>query len=95
MTAWSIAKTRVAGVRHAGDAAGLLGLAASPTFALMAWVSASTASQASICFSAPTRLPIGGMVVMYLLMSLFHLAPWLRLASGHSRQRPQDHIRGD
>ena len=95
MTASSTAKTRVAGVRRAGDAAGLLGLAAFPTFALMAWVSASKASQASICFSAPTPPSIGGMAVMYLLMSLFHLAPWLRLASGHRHQCSQDHVRGD
>jgi hypothetical protein len=29
--------------------------------------------------------PLAGMVPMYLLMSAFHLAPWLRLVSGGSR----------
>jgi hypothetical protein len=27
-------------------------------------------------------LPIDGMAWMYLLMSIFHLPPWLKLASG-------------
>jgi hypothetical protein len=31
-------------------------------------------------------LPFGGMACMYLLMSLFHVSPWLKLAS--SRPRP-------
>jgi hypothetical protein len=34
--------------------------------------------------SSGTASPLGGMVPMYLLMSAFHLAPWLRLIS--SRQ---------
>ena len=29
--------------------------------------------------SAAHGMPLGGMVPMYLLMSAFHLAPWLRL----------------
>ena len=32
--------------------------------------------------SGSSILPIDGMTVMYLLMSLFHLSPWLKLASG-------------
>lgn len=68
------------------DAAGWLGLAASPTFALMAWISANAAPQTMICASAPGVLPIGGMAWMYLLMSLFHASPWLKLASGRTRQ---------
>jgi hypothetical protein len=31
-------------------------------------------------------LSINGMAWMYLLMSLFHVAPWLRLASGRSER---------
>jgi hypothetical protein len=30
----------------------------------------------------PGGLPLDGMTTMYLLMSLFHLSPWLKLATG-------------
>jgi hypothetical protein len=67
--------------------AGLLHFAASPTFALMAWIAASDVSPMALCSSASSILPINGMTAMYLLMSLFHLSPWLRLASGHAQAR--------
>jgi hypothetical protein len=67
---------------QARGAAGWLALAASPTFALMAWIAANHASSLAFCSSGPSVLPIGGMTTMYLLMSLFHLSPWLKLASG-------------
>ncbi len=73
------------GARLPRDAADWLGLAASPVFALMAWFSAGDASQTPICSSAPGLLPIGGMTWMYLLMSLFHLSPWPKLASRRPR----------
>ena len=60
---------------------GWLGLAASPTFALMAWIAASDAPPMALCSSGAGALPIDGMTAMYLLMSLFHLSPWLKLAS--------------
>jgi len=69
------------GARLLRDAVGWLGLAASPVFALMAWISAGDGAQIPICSSAPGLLPVGGMTFMYLLMSLFHLSPWLKLAS--------------
>ncbi|ACI55618.1 hypothetical protein GGI64_005635 [Rhizobium leguminosarum] len=59
-----------------------LSLAAAPTFALMALLTATTGSADMICTTTPNAFPIGGMVPMYLLMSGFHLAPWLRLAAG-------------
>lgn len=59
------------------EAVGWIALAASPTFALMAWIAATGAR--NICSSAMS--PIDGMVWMYLLMSLFHVSPWLRLAT--------------
>jgi len=62
-------------------AAGWLALAASPTFALMAWIAANDAPRVAFCFSGQHLLPIDGMTEMYLLMSLFHLSPWLKLAS--------------
>ena len=56
-------------------------LAASPTFALMAWIAANDAPPMALCSSGSSILPVGGMTAMYLLMSLFHLSPWLKLAS--------------
>jgi hypothetical protein len=58
--------------------AGWLALAAAPTFALMAWISAFDGSQAPICSPAQGILPINSMACMYLLMSFFHLSPWLK-----------------
>jgi hypothetical protein len=42
-------------------------------------------------------LPIGSMVWMYLLMSLFHLSPWLKLFSGRTQPpfQPTPQSRGD
>jgi hypothetical protein len=61
------------------DAAGWIGLAASPTLALMAWIAAAGAPHTAVCSSAMS--PIDSMAWMYLLMSLFHVSPWLRLAT--------------
>ncbi|MGO8020473.1 hypothetical protein [Rhizobium leguminosarum] len=68
--------------RIATHTADWLSLAAAPTFAVMALLTATTGSADMICMTAPDAFPIGGMVPMYLLMSGFHLAPWLRLAAG-------------
>jgi len=53
-----------------------LPFAASPTFAL---ITARDAPAAALCSMEP-GMPIAGMTAMYLLMSLFHLSPWLNLA---------------
>ena len=71
-----------AGGRIAGRVADWLSLAAAPIFAVMALLTATTGSADMICTTTPDAFPIGGMVPMYLLMSSFHLAPWLRLAAG-------------
>ena len=63
-------------------AADWLSLAAAPTFAVMALLTAATGNSDMICMSTPDAFPLGGMVPMYLLMSGFHLAPWLRLGAG-------------
>ncbi len=73
--------------RQARGAAGWLALAASPTFALMAWGAANDAPRMAFCSAGSGLLPIGGMTAMYLLMSLFHLSPWLKLASGRPASR--------
>ena len=69
--------------RHAPSlgAADWLGLAAAPTFAVMALLTSVLGSgkMAAICGTAQEPSSIGGMVSMYLLMSGFHSAPWLKL----------------
>jgi hypothetical protein len=59
-----------------------LPLAAAPTFAIMALLAAVTGGGPfeSLCSTALS--PIGGMIPMYLLMSAFHLPPWLNLIAG-------------
>lgn len=64
----------------APGAAGWLGLAASPTFALMALAAAAGSGPPDVvCSPMHTASPLSGMAAMYLLMSVFHLPPWLRL----------------
>lgn len=60
-------------------AADFLYLAAAPTFAIMALLTAvlGGGSLDALCGASP----LSGMVPMYLLMSAFHLAPWLKLIS--------------
>jgi hypothetical protein len=55
-----------------------LSLAAAPTFALMALLSSLGGSPDVLC-GPHAMSPLGGMVPMYLLMSAFHTAPWLKL----------------
>jgi hypothetical protein len=63
-------------------AADWLYLAAAPTFAIMALLTGVLGGAPDIlCSAAPGASPFGGMVAMYLLMSAFHLAPWLKLFS--------------
>lgn len=57
-----------------------LGLAATPTFAVMAMLTAVIGGgPANMLCSAGHASVLGGMVAMYLLMSAFHSAAWLRL----------------
>jgi hypothetical protein len=62
-------------------AAHWLSLAAAPTFAIMALVTTVTGGADMICSAAQDASPLNGMVMMYLLMSAFHLAPWLKLVA--------------
>jgi hypothetical protein len=55
-------------------------LAATPTFAVMAlltWMAGGDADM--MCSAAHGVSPLSGMVPMYVLMSAFHSAPWLKL----------------
>ena len=61
------------------DPTDLLGLAAAPTFAALALLTAAYGGPADpLCTAAPTALPLPGMGAMYALMAVFHLAPWLK-----------------
>jgi hypothetical protein len=59
----------------------LLSLAAAPTFAIMALLTGVYGGSMSdmLCSAVHRASPLGGMVPMYLLMSAFHLPPWLKL----------------
>jgi hypothetical protein len=64
-------------------AADWLSLAAAPTFVIMALLTAVLAGGPSdiLCSAEQDASSLSGMVPMYLLMSAFHLAPWLKLVS--------------
>jgi hypothetical protein len=82
MTTSLATNTGSAGAWQARRVAGWLAFVASPTFALMAWIAAKDAPPIALCSSGAGLLPIDGMTSMSLLMGLFHLPPWLKLASG-------------
>jgi hypothetical protein len=68
-----------------GIAKGLC-LAATPTFAIMALMTGVFGGgPMDILCSAGHRSPLSGMVPMYVLMSAFHSAPWLKLISSRRR----------
>ena len=62
----------------------LLSLAAAPTFAVMALLTAVLGGGplAMLCGAAS---PLTGMIPMYILMSAFHAAPWLKLISNRNK----------
>jgi hypothetical protein len=70
------------GAAVARAAADWLSLAAAPTFAVMALMTATGGEPQWLCAAAHLGTPLSGMVPMYLLMSAFHTMPWLRLISG-------------
>jgi hypothetical protein len=62
-------------------------LAAAPTFAIMALLTGvlGEGMQPMTCLE-DSASPLGGMVPMYLLMSVFHSAPWLKWLSRRPTQ---------
>jgi hypothetical protein len=74
---------RLAERASALGAADWLSLAAAPTFAIMALSTCAFGGGAPdmMCSAAHASF-LSGMAPMYLLMSAFHTAPWLRLISG-------------
>jgi hypothetical protein len=75
-----------AGTAGGAGLAKWLGLAASPTFAAMALLTSLGSGPTVLC-SGTAGFPLGGMVPMYLLMSVFHAAPWLKVIAGRSESR--------
>jgi hypothetical protein len=79
----------VASHHGSGNAAALgvadfLCLAIAPAFAIMALLNGvfGGGPPGMLCSAARDASPLSGMVPMYVLMSAFHSAPWLRLISG-------------
>jgi hypothetical protein len=70
-------------------AADWLGLAAAPTFAVMALLAGAGGPQDILCSAGHDASPLGGMAWMYVLMSAFHSAAWLRRLSGARRRAHQ------
>ncbi len=68
----------------ARSAAAWLCLAASPAFALMALLTVVSGGGTAntMCMGAPQAFALTGMAPMYLLMSVFHATPWLKLIAG-------------
>jgi hypothetical protein len=68
------------GVLAASGATDWLGLAAAPTFAVMAlWTCFFSGRPDMLCMGTQDASPLNGMALMYALMSAFHVAPWLKL----------------
>ncbi len=74
--------------RKSADAAALgaadwLSLAAAPTFAIMALMTATQRCGPAdvLCSSVHGPSLLNGMTLMYALMSVFHAVPWVRLVS--------------
>jgi hypothetical protein len=75
-------------IRHDSRTAAALGgadwlcLAAAPTFAIMALLTAVLGGgPTDVLCSAQDASPLSGMAPMYVLMSAFHSAPWLKMIS--------------
>ena len=71
-------------------AADCLSLLAAPTFAVMALLTAVLGGGplAMLCSAGSDASPLTGMIPMYLLMSAFHTAPWLKLLSNRTHTSP-------
>ena len=81
--------TEMRAIRHESDGIAALGaadwlcLAATPTFVIMALLTALGGSEPdALCTALQHATPLSGTMPMYLLMSAFHSAPWLRLFCG-------------
>ncbi len=80
----------IGGGGGSGDAAAptlgrCISLTAAPTFAIMAlWTALFSARPDMLCMAVPGSSVMSGMTLMYLLMSVFHSSPWLKLIVSRS-----------
>jgi hypothetical protein len=71
-------------------ASNYLRLAAAPTCAIMALLTGVNGSPTDLlCSAAHDASPLSGMAAMYLLMSIFHAPPWLKLLSSRRKRSPR------
>jgi hypothetical protein len=76
------------------DAPDWLCLAATPTLAIIGLLMGVLDGRPTdICSAAQGASPLSGMVPMYLLMSAFHSAPWLKLFSRRQGSGNRTHNR--
>jgi|SoiMethySBSTD1v2_1073268.scaffolds.fasta_scaffold2707177_1 hypothetical protein len=91
---WRDAPTSCAGpgTAVALGATDWLALAASPTWAIMALATGILGGDASgaMCLGSNAS-PLTGMLAMYLLMSVFHAAPWLKRIARRPRACRKHH----
>ena len=78
-----LAQTYETRPQAASRAADLLCLAAAPVFAVLAL---ATAGGGDMICTMGGMSALGGMSFMYFLMSLFHLAPWLKRMTSKTKQ---------
>jgi hypothetical protein len=80
------------GTLAARSATDWLTLGAAPTFAAMAALTglAGGGAHATLCIAAPGASVLTAMAPMYGLMSVFHLAPWLRFIAGRRADGPSE-----
>jgi hypothetical protein len=57
-------------------------LAAAPIFAIMALLTGVFGTPDLLCSAGRGAVSLSGMFPMYVLMSVFHAAPWLKLIAG-------------
>jgi hypothetical protein len=81
MTTHLIGTMRDAPAGAALGAAEWVGLAAAPTFAIMALLTGLVGGGLPdmVCAAAQGASPLNGMTWMYILMCAFHSTPWLKL----------------
>lgn len=74
-----------------------LGIAAAPIFALMGlWTALFRGHPAMLCMAMRDSSVMRGMTLMYLLMGVFHSAPWLKwFASRKSGAHRRDCLRSE